>query len=77
MAFYRKTMRIEVLSEEPLGSCLSLGQIDYAISEGDCVGRLTEVLEETVTPKQCANLLYEFGSEPGFFQLNDDGKTIE
>jgi len=29
---------------------------------------------EEVTPKQMADLLYEAGSDPGFFQLDDDGK---
>ncbi len=65
--FYKTTFKIDVLSEEPFGECLSLGQIDYAISEGDCVGANLRSTEQELTPKQMADALYEVGSEPGFF----------
>ena len=74
---YRTTFSIDVLSEESLGDCLSLAQIDYAISEGDCCGGNLRSVETPITPKQAADSLYEFGSTPDFFQLDDDGNTIE
>lgn len=71
--FYKTTFTIEVLSEEPLGDELTLSQIDYAITEGPCVGFTLLNRQEELTSKQMADALYEAGSDPGFFQLDDDG----
>ena len=72
--FYRTTFTIDVLSEEPLGDCLSLSQIDYAISEGDCVGGNLQAAQTLLTGKGAALALIELGSDPGFFNLTEDGE---
>lgn len=62
-----------MLSEEPLAPDLPLGDIAYMIGEGDCVGQVTQSESVEMTPKNMAAALYRYGSEPGFFWLNDDG----
>ncbi len=76
MTFHRKVFQIEVLSDSPLND-MSLEQINYAMSMGDCIGREVEVSDEEITSKQCAKLCYELGSEPEFFQLSDEGSPID
>jgi hypothetical protein len=73
--FYRTRFSIDVLSEEPLGECLSLSQLDYAINEGDCVGFNLRSKQSKLTSKQMASALLEAGSEPSFFHLNDNGEA--
>lgn len=80
--FYKTTFVVEVLSEEPLGDCLSLSQIDYAISEGPCVGRINETEVKELTPKEVADALYDFGSlaheAPGTIRLaGDDAYSVQ
>lgn len=75
--FYKTTFTIEVLSEGPLGDCLSLSQIDYAISEGDCVGGNLTANEIEISAKQVADTLYVFGSTPSFFNLDDEGNSLD
>lgn len=62
-----------MLSEEPLEADLPLKDVAYMIDEGDCVGQVTQAESKEMTPKNMARALYRYGSEPGFFQLNDDG----
>jgi hypothetical protein len=75
--FYRTTISIDVLSEEPLPDGLSLTEIDYAITDGPCVGGAMRAEQRIVTAREAADALHEFGSDPSFFQLTDDGQTIE
>lgn len=35
--FYRTVIQVEVLSEDPF-ECTDLGEVNYAIAEGDCSG---------------------------------------
>ena len=62
-----------VLSEKPLEADLPLEDVAYMIGEGDCVGQVTQSESKEMTAKNMARSLYRHGSEPGFFQLNDDG----
>jgi len=55
---YKTTFTIEVLSDEPLGDCLTLSQIDYAISEGACVGRFTQTKEKALTDSEARTEIY-------------------
>jgi len=70
--FYRNVISIIVLSEEKLGDCLSLSEVDYAITDGCCLGGGMVHECEELTQKECADLCYELGSDPGFFQLEDE-----
>ena len=78
--YYKTTFKIEILSQDKDVSNLELSEVSYAIVEGDCSGdiEVTEVKE--LTPVECATALIEQGSDPGFFQLSEDGvdlKTLE
>ena len=75
--FFRTTITVEILSEGEFGEGSSLEQIAWTINEGDCVGRLTYTSADEVTPKEMADALHEYGSEPGFFELNDDGTRVD
>ncbi len=74
--FYHTTVKVEVLSEQALPAFFDLGALARAIDTGDCVGRVTLDNEKEVTGEQMAALLYEFGSEPGFFSLDNEGKEV-
>lgn len=66
--FYCTTIQVRVLSEQPL-EWETLGDIDFAINE-DCVGDVRELRRDVIDVDTTAALLVEFGSEPGFFELN-------
>ena len=75
--FFKTTITVTVLSENPLGLvCNDLGELHYRITNGDCVGTIKDASHEQITGKQCADTLYELGSEPDFFRLDDEGNTI-
>lgn len=73
--FYRYVYRLEMLSEEPRPA-LSLADIAYEIHDGGCVGSFAEEAVEEVNGYEMAQLLLEFGSEPGFFQLDEQGNEV-
>ena len=74
--FHRTVIQVVVLSEEPF-NCESLEGINYAITDGDCVGTVETKSAKELTGRQMANALYAAGSEPGFFGLDDDGNEEE
>lgn len=49
--------------------------IVHGITDGDLVGVNLEQTEVVLTPKEMADALHDFGSQPGFFQL-DDGNPV-
>jgi hypothetical protein len=72
--FYLNIITLKVLSEdEPLDGDLDVKEIAYEIDEGACVGNGLDFVHKELSGKETADLLREFGSEPGFFQLDDDG----
>lgn len=78
--FYRTVYQIEVLSEEKFDNegGMSLTDIDNAITDGDCSGRVTFIVNnEEKTGKEMAELLKEQGSDPEFFQLDENGNDLE
>jgi len=75
--FYRTVIQVEVLSEEPF-SFDNLNSIHEAITDGDCSGLVTTVIDnENVDGPKMAKLLEEQGSDPSFFQLTNDGQDME
>lgn len=74
--FHETIIEVRVLSEEPfvLGS---LEDMAFAIRDGDCVGSVEEKGRRELDGKQAADALYDVGSEPGFFMLDDGGDIIE
>jgi len=78
MTFFKTIIQIEVLSEGQPVDDLDLRQIAHEICDGDCVGASSLISKQELTGKECADELYELGSEPEFFGLDDDGNsTIE
>lgn len=75
--FYKTTYKIEILSEDLLGDALSLEQINYLITEGECSGVVEEEVYETLTSVQAAQELVKQGSDPSFFGLTEAGEDSE
>jgi hypothetical protein len=71
--YYKTTYTFEVLSEEPMPDGISLSRLEEETYSGHCVGRFGDFKEEVLTGKQAADALYEFGSQPEFFCLDDEG----
>lgn len=75
--FYKTTYKIVVLSQEPLPPDMSLKDIDYAITFGECSGEVGLVQEEIMNGEQAAKALIAQGSDPGFFGLDDEGNDSD
>ncbi len=73
--FFKTTIVVEVLSENTPTNDMELNEVAYAIEHGDCVGRtaVTEVI--ALGGPETSRLLKEFGSDPGFFNLDENGAT--
>lgn len=65
MALYKTVYTIEVLSDEPLDN-ITLGDIEYEITEGHCSGVFREKSREELTEFQMAKALIRQGSDPEF-----------
>lgn len=74
--FYKNTFTIVVLSETPLDGG-SLGSIEELVDNGPCVLLSNTQRERAVTGKTMANLLLAAGSEPEFFNLDDQGNLTD
>jgi hypothetical protein len=71
--FYRTVIQVEILSESPYTEDYNLEAIAYDIGQGDCSGRVTDiVLNEEVDGPTMSKLLLAQGSDPGFFMLDDE-----
>ena len=74
--FYRTVIQVEVLSEGPLTST-SLSDVAYAITDGDCSGKVEVQQIQEINGKRMAALLAGQSSDPGFFMLDDEGNDTE
>ena len=75
--FYKRTYKIELLSEEPLRDGLSLETIAYEMTEGHCSGVVIDEGEVEMNALQVAEALIAQGSEPEFFMIDEDGNDLE
>lgn len=75
--FYKNVLTVEVLSEEPISGHLSLKDIEYMITDGDCSGDIKWKPQVVLNGKKCADALSGQGSEPGFFRLDDEGNDTD
>ena len=75
--FYRQVVQVEILSEDAPLEWDNLADIHYAITTGDCSGKLNELIAEEVDGRKMAELLIKQGSDPSFFRLDDEGRTID
>ena len=75
--YYKSEIKITILSQEKLGD-MTLREIDYAITYGECSGHLLTTLDnEEVDSATMAILLQEQGSDPAFFGLDEEGNRLE
>ena len=74
---HRTTITLTVLSEQEIPFGMELSDIIAEADDGDYVMTETRQLGEKLTGKEMADALYEAGSDPGFFNLNDSGDLIE
>ncbi len=76
--FYKTVISIEVLSEDEFVSDnMSLQDIAYAVTEGDCSGRWETKSVKILNGKQAAKALLKQGTDPEFFWLTKDGEEID
>ncbi len=76
--YFETVFEIRVLSDNgPLDGSLDLSAIAYAITDGDCVGQFSETDRRELTGAEAAQRLLDFGSEPEFFSLDDEGNNAE
>jgi len=71
--FYRTIVHFEVLSEDaPVGDDVSLETIAAECDTGNWSGRFLDNTEEELTAPEMARALIEQGSDPEFFQLEEE-----
>jgi hypothetical protein len=75
--FFKKTMRVEFLSETPFPDSTSLESLCNEAINGDYSMNITQDKETEINGKQAARALLNHGSDPSFFQLNDNGTDTE
>jgi hypothetical protein len=77
--FYRHVIQVEVLSEYKIAmENMDLDNIHQIITDGDCSGMVeVKIANQVVSEKEMAELLEKQGSDPGFFNLDKDGKSTE
>ena len=75
--FYVNTITIRVLSEDEPYDFASYEDLAYDVTEGHFVGIVEGIESTEVASKQMVDALYSVGSQPEFFQLDDDGNEVE
>ena len=74
--FYRTVVQIEVLSDEPFASLL-LKDIAQVVDEDPCPSRTKVRHREVVDGPTMAKLLEAQESDPGLFNLTEDGEDTD
>ena len=74
--FYKTTVTFTVLSEEPIPPHADLQYIAVECNDGQYVGNFSANDEQLLNGGAMADALYEAGSEPGFFSLDDTGQDV-
>jgi len=74
--FYKKTMKVEFLSEEPFPRLGLEGMVAEA-TDGSFSMNITQDTETEITGKQAARALLNHGSDPSFFQLTPTGQDMD
>ena len=74
--FFVTEITIQILSEdEPWDG--NTGDLEYDLTDGAYVGKILKRESTEVNGQEMASSLYDFGSQPEFFSLNDDGLEID
>ena len=75
--FWRQVLEVEVLSEgESPPQFEDLDDVYNAITTGDCSGQWNELASHPIDGREAASLLQAQASDPGFFNLTEDGADI-
>lgn len=74
--FYKKTIVIEVLSEDTPFDFTSMESLGWAMTSGDLSGSVVEEQDQELNGKQAATALLEQGSDPEFFNIDEDGNDL-
>lgn len=74
--FYKHTLTLEFLSEEPFTDDLTLDALIYEATHGSLSMRCFNEKDAVLTGKQAAKALMRQGSDPGFFGLTEAGQEI-
>lgn len=75
---YKSVLKVEILSEEPYPDVLSLHQVSYDIVEGECSGVMEwEYLNAELHGAEAVKECEKHGSDPEFFQMDNEGNEIE
>lgn len=69
--YWLTRVTVEILSEEPF-EFDDLSDVNYAISDGDCVGQITSEPSVAIEADAAHAWLLEAGSEPGFFNTAEE-----
>jgi hypothetical protein len=75
--FYKTTITIEVLSEEPIPEEMDLADIIQESSEGAFSRGVVSEKETVLNGEQAVKALAEQGSDPEFFGLDEKGNDLE
>lgn len=71
--FYETTITIKVLSDRDINE-LELSDVIEEATTGDCLLSITKRKMKPISNKTTVRKTYEYGSEPGFFNLKDNGE---
>jgi len=75
--FYLRTVTIQFISEEPHPDAWSIEDAMFDAKEGDSSMQESSDNTEEVDGKRAVEILVDQGSDPGFFDLTDDGEDAD
>lgn len=68
-------IEVRVLSEEPF-DYNDLENVHHAITEGDCSGTYSTKSSKAISGKLAADKVKEQGSDPEFFNMDEEGNEL-
>ena len=74
--FYTNTITIDILTEDKTLDSDDLDDIVNRITYGDAVAGELNITSVEISSKVAADKLLQFGSDPEFFRLDDEGETL-
>lgn len=75
---YKSTIVFQVLSDEPISPIMQLIDIVHEADFGDFSGRIKKsTMNVPIVGKNALNLVKSQGSDPMFFQMDENGNEIE
>jgi hypothetical protein len=75
---YKSVIQVEILSENPIPSWVTLSEIDETITEGDWSGLSSWVTENVeLVGKAAADATIAQGSDTAFFNMDDEGNDTD